>query len=77
MSSTMNEVTHALSLSRPWCFAITDCGKRIENRDWPIPKRWMGKRIALHVAKSWDEDGREFIQSLGFKVPTKAECPHS
>jgi hypothetical protein len=44
----------ALSLSRPWLWAILEAGKRVENRDWQPPKAIIGKYIALHAAKSFD-----------------------
>lgn len=58
-----------LSLSQPWLWSITDLEqaeidarkldlepKRIENRSWPPPAADVGTRIALHAAKSWDDD---------------------
>lgn len=47
----------ALSLSQPWCWSIFDpiADKDIENRSWPPPFAMVGKRIAIHAAKSWDD----------------------
>lgn len=44
----------ALSISRPWPWAIINAGKRIENRSWRVPKGAIGERIAIHAAKSVD-----------------------
>ena len=38
----------ALSIRNPWCWAILDCGKDIENRNWPTKFRGP---VLLHVAK--------------------------
>ncbi len=49
-----------LSLTRPWPFAFKH-GKRVENRSWQPPKNHIGHWIALHAAKSWSSDDRQFI----------------
>jgi hypothetical protein len=74
-----------LSLTRPWPFAFVAqprrhgvAPKRIENRSWMPPKRLIGHFLALHAAKSWDEEGREFIaETTGLYVPSKSESPDS
>jgi hypothetical protein len=43
----------ALSLSRPWVWAILEGGKLTENRPWKNDAI-VGQYIALHAAKSWD-----------------------
>jgi hypothetical protein len=68
-----------LSLTRPWPFAFgqVPVPKRVENRGWK-PKDWVGHYIALHAAKSWDEEDREFIaEKTGLHVPSDKEPPHS
>lgn len=66
-----------LSLTRPWEFAFLH-GKRIENRSWKPPLSLKGCYIALHTAKSWSEDDREFISIvLGIDVPDKNESRSS
>lgn len=58
-----------LSFSQPWLWSITDLpeplAKRIENRSWQPPIECVGKRFALHAAKSWDPDGLRFIIRQG------------
>lgn len=59
-----------LSLSRPWSWTIFDLKvgpKRCENRSW-IPSRF--ERIALHSAKSKDENAFSFLLSIGVD-----DCP--
>jgi hypothetical protein len=69
----------ALSISQPWAWAILHAGKRIENRDWKPPKWIIGQTIAIHAAKSWDENAAEFIDKASGEilvVPELAKlCP--
>lgn len=44
---------HALTLTRPWCWAILHAGKDVENRSWPLPKACTGVPIALHSGKGF------------------------
>lgn len=68
---------YGLSLSRPWPFAFKH-GKRVENRSWRPAGRYKGAYIALHAAKSYDSEGRDYIaEATGLDVPTNKECPHS
>lgn len=70
-----------LSLTRPWPWAFVNgpFPKRIENRSWKPPHSIMAHyHIALHAAKSWDEDDREFIQDVtGIAVPPRDQHVHS
>lgn len=56
-----------LSFSQPWLWAILDplAAKWIENRKWQPAIEMIGRRFALHAAKSWDEEGVPFFHSLG------------
>lgn len=40
----------ALSIRQPWCWAILNAGKRVENRDWRGPPSFRGVFL-LHAAK--------------------------
>jgi hypothetical protein len=70
-----------LSLTRPWPWAFVNgpFPKRIENRSWPPPLSVTRTHyIALHAAKSWDEEDREFIEDItGIAVPPRDEHPDS
>lgn len=69
---------HALTLWRPWDWAIVAGHKPIENRDWRPWESVIGKRIAIHAGKTWDEAGDDFISDvLGshFLVPAKVTWP--
>ncbi len=64
---------YALTLWRPWDWAILHAppekAKRVENRDWPPPRWLVGKYIALHAGKTWDENGSHFIMERGLFPP--------
>jgi hypothetical protein len=65
----MIDLTHAraLTLLNPWAWAITNAGKRIENRSWPIPRGLQ--RVLIHAGAGWDRDAETFISGLGFELP--------
>ena len=44
----------ALSIQQPWAWAILNCGKDIENRDWHTNFRG---RFLIHVGKKLDTSG--------------------
>ncbi len=56
----------ALTLWRPWPYAIFHLGKRVENRGWPFPVDMIGQTIAIHAGKKWDREGERFIRKLSF-----------
>ena len=62
------EGVRALSLSRPWPYAILAAGKRIENRadkrGMPPMCRYRG-RLLLHAAKSWDKSAVDWMLKRG------------
>ena len=71
-----------LSLTRPWPWTFLckelPAKKRVENRSWRPPQHLMGQYLALHAAKSWDEDDCEWIEDVtGLSVPREKESPHS
>lgn len=54
----------ALTLIRPWCWAIMHAGKDVENRVWRPPPGVVGKFIAIHSGASFDVDAATFIQEV-------------
>lgn len=57
----------ALTLIRPWPFAmlhLDDDPKRIENRDWKPWPRIIGRRIALHAGRKYDESVADHLYDL-------------
>lgn len=76
MSSTGGGTMKAITLVRPWPFAILHAGKRIENRSW-TPHRFqlsVGSLLAIHAGSKWDQDGADWIDiTFGIDVPPKSE----
>lgn len=78
--------THALTLWRPWCWAICHAGKDVENRPW---KPWpsflaAGGFVAIHSGARWDVAGEFHLRSMHTdrvgvepmpEPPTKDEWP--
>lgn len=66
-----------LSFSQPWLWSITDlaepAAKRIENRTWQPPIHTIGTRIALHAAKSWDDDAIPMFIRYGIDHPGRRD----
>jgi len=40
----------ALSYKQPWASLIVEGIKPIENRTWPCPKKYIGKRVLVHAS---------------------------
>lgn len=68
-----------LSFSQPWLWTILHAGKRVENRNWAPPIGMINQQIALHAAKSFDDDAIGFMLRLGIdNFPARqALYPHS
>ena len=60
---------YAISIRQPWAWAILNAGKNVENRSWPVPAQFIGKRIALHAGKQIDKNGIAFLMENGVIVP--------
>lgn len=62
----------AISLWQPWASALFALRaepqrgapdvpvKRYETRHWEMPRKYAGQRVAIHAAKRWTQDEREF-----------------
>lgn len=62
----LEDVTHALTLTCPWASIMIDGPKPIENREWAPPAWVIGKRIALHAGKVFDD--RDWIRAQAILV---------
>lgn len=40
----------ALSYKQPWASLVAEGIKPIENRTWPCPKKYIGKRVLIHAS---------------------------
>lgn len=63
---------YALTLHRPWSWAICAGWKPVENRDWRPPRHVIGKWIAIHSGSTYDAEGMAFVRRL---LPAGVEAP--
>jgi hypothetical protein len=54
----------ALTLWRPWAWAIVAGHKPVENRPWPPPRNMVAVPFAIHAGKRWDDEGARAILNL-------------
>lgn len=62
-----------ISIRQPWAWAILHAGKDVENRSWPLPRKFMGREVLIHAGKRIDREDVIHLLCLGFKVPEKME----
>ena len=69
----------ALTLIRPWPWAIFHAGKDVENRSWKpaVSLLKRGDLLAIHAGQGWDEDGKDFIEGEGDGdyIPARRDHP--
>jgi len=58
----------ALSVQQPWAWLIVNAAsygppKDIENRDWPLPRKFIGQRVLIHTGKQFDLAGYRWVRS--------------
>jgi len=76
---------HALTLHRPWQWPMSHkpepgarwAYKPIENRSWPPPDWLLGRYLALHAGKHWDDDGLAHIRRAAHDAPGLRAMPGS
>ena len=73
-------VDFALTLTCPWA-SIVLAHKPIENRGWPPPTWIIGKRIAIHAGKKFDEEdwlrAQEILRRIGINpIDAWEKWPH-
>ena len=74
-------VLDALSISQPWAWLIVAAAaaparKRVENRQWGAAqlaqaRARIGRRIAIHAAKSYDAHAAPGLAEYGIVVPAR------
>lgn len=57
-----------LTLHRPWCWAILNAGKDVENRPWRCQFLRPGDFIAIHSGVTYDEGGYDYLCSFGYGI---------
>jgi len=59
----------AITLHRPWAYAIAHLDKRIENRTWACPLS-PSSLIAIHAGRKYDKQAADWIrQTIGQDCP--------
>ena len=64
----------AITLHRPWAYAVAHLGKPVENRTWACPLPY-GSLIAIHAGRKFDKDAADLICDWGYKCPPDEEQP--
>lgn len=59
-----HENVRGLTLWRPWSYAVSHSDKYLENRDWEIWSWMIGKYVAIHAGKRWDEDAAKLVRRM-------------
>jgi len=59
----------AISIRQPWAWAILHAGKDVENRSWPLPKKYIAREILIHVGKQIDKEAVINFLEYGLEVP--------
>lgn len=67
-------VLEAVTVYRPWAWAIAYLGKDIENRGKRLQKK-PGTWIAIHAGKTWDQDGADFIERINPRAEALIPMP--
>ncbi len=60
----------ALTLWRPYSWCISHLDKRVENRDWPMPARVLGQRVAIHAGKTLSKYALAQLDEEGITLPS-------
>lgn len=81
MLASDNPILDALSISQPWAWLIVAAAaaparKRVENRQWGAAqvaqaRARIGRRIAIHAAKSYDPAAAAGLAAHGIVVPAR------
>lgn len=64
----------AITLHRPWAYAIAHLGKDCENRSWACPLS-PGSLIAIHAGRKFDKDAADWIERQGYECSTDENQP--
>lgn len=50
------DLNKAISIKQPWAYLICAGIKDVENRTWPLPKKYKGERIFIHASGKTDKE---------------------
>ena len=57
----------AITIKQPWASLIVSGLKDIENRTWSCPKKYLGKRVLIHAAKTSVKKGWSALNGMQIK----------
>ncbi len=69
---TRGPLLHALTIHRPWSWAIAQRLKPVENRDWPPPTWLLGHYFAIHAGKTYDVEGADWMRENAAELGLEA-----
>ena len=58
----------AITIKRPWSFAVARLGKDVENRGWRTNYRGL---LAIHAGQRWDDDAAARVLDLTGNYPVQ------
>ena len=61
----------AITIKQPWASLIVSGLKDIENRTWSCPKKYLGKRVLIHAAKTSVKEGWSALNGMQIKKVSK------
>ena len=61
----------AITIKQPWASLIVSGLKDIENRTWSCPKKYLGKRVLIHAAKTSVKKGWSALNGMQIKKVSK------
>jgi hypothetical protein len=64
---------YTISIRQPWAWAILHAGKDVENRTWPLPKKFIGVKVLIHAGKQVEHEAVIHLLHLGIPVPELLE----
>lgn len=68
---------HAITVQRPWAWAIAHSTKRVENRVWK-PTIPVGSYLAIHAGKTWDDNAAFVMETIdGVELPPYTSDAHA
>jgi hypothetical protein len=72
---TLPTILFGLTLQQPWATAIRDLGKRVENRSWRPPDRFVGEVIAIHAGRTFREDAADWLAARTGRMVRRSTVP--
>lgn len=59
----------AITLHRPYPWAIFHAGKNYENRGYPLPEKYLDQWVAIHAGQRYNQLAADDIERGGYGTP--------